>query len=91
MLSFIASLAIYAEYCGTYRIYLELKYLKDTSVTLGSYSTFINLYNTTKSSSINIITSVGMQQCTEITSFPMIAMRSLLSAFSKYSSNSWLS
>lgn len=59
-------------------------------MTLGSYSTFINLYNTTKSSSINPVISVGMQQCTEITSFPMIAVRSLLSAFSKYPSNSWL-
>lgn len=54
---------------------------------LDSHSTFINLCNIMKSRSINLITSVEIQQCTELTSFRMIAARSLLSAFPQYS---WL-
>lgn len=50
----------------------------------------MNLFNKTKSRTIHLIISVGMQQYTDATSCPMTPVRSLFSAFSKYSPNSWL-
>lgn len=50
----------------------------------------MDLYNKTKSSTINPVISVGIQQCIDATFCPMIPVRSLFSVFSKYSSNSWL-
>lgn len=48
-------------------------------MTLGFYSTFINLYNTLNSSSINLIVSVGMQQSYRNYFFSMITVSFALS------------